>query len=371
MKKILLIIIPIIATIAMVGCEQFSTSYKRVDESEFRMLKYIWEPADAAPGDTVTLTAVFAGKRVDLDSYLQWWVSFNVIRDFIGSTTVVDSMLLKAESRLVDFSPNTQAVQFKIPVPGDIVRNSASVPEMWIDALPVSLRGVLPLGIDTLTKTRIVDMIEALAGNIDNIGREETVALIPILQYFTVPMRVFTKMREPGRLPHTINSTQYIRYNNRFEKIGVPVNTAPKVDKVVVYKAKGNISGIDDKSGLTLDSIVLDNSGTSVITVEKGYSYFLDAQSNNIDTTVTMYGNKVPEKHRVYRQFQLDSTETAGVHHSKFMDIDNLNGKITFPTNTKIKKFVFWLTVYDEVQNERLRPNGETLVEVSGRLEYK
>jgi len=372
MKKTSLIIIPIIAIIAMVGCEQFSTSYQRVDESEFRMLKYIWEPADAAPGDTITLTAVFAGKRVDLDSYLRWWISFNVIRDLLGSTTVVDSALLKAESRPVDFSPNTQAVEFKIPVPKDIVRNSASIPEMWIDALPASLRGALPPGIDTLTKTRMVDMIETLAGNVNAISSEETKALIPILQYFTVPMRISAKMHEQGRLPHTINSTQYIRYNNRFKAAGIPVNTAPKVDKVVVYKVKGSdVSGIDDKNGLALDSIFLDNSGTSVITVEKGYSYFLDAQSNNIDTTVTMDGKRIAEKHRIYRQFQLDAKETAGVHHSKFMDINNLNGKITFPANTKIKKFIFWLTVYDEVQNERLRPNGETLVEVSGRLEYK
>jgi len=103
MKKFVSIIAMAIATVATVGCEQFSTKYDRIDDSEFRMLKYVWEPADAAPGDTITLTAVFAGKRVDLDSYLDWQVSFNVIRDLFGSTTVVDSVPLKAESRLVDF----------------------------------------------------------------------------------------------------------------------------------------------------------------------------------------------------------------------------------------------------------------------------
>jgi len=376
MKKVLSLIAMItITTISIIGCEQFSTSYERIDANEFRMLKYLWEPADAAPGDTITLTAVFAGKHVDdLDDYLQWWVSFNVIRDLFGNTTVVDSTRLEpiAKSEPVDFSPNTQAIRFKIPVPRDIVKNSASIPEQWTDALPASLKAALPPELASTTKSNIVDMLEFAGNNVGAIGADNAKMLIPILQYFTVPMRVSTKIHEKGRLPHTITSTQYIRYNNRFKDAGIPVNTAPIVDKVVVYKVKGsNVFSIDDKSGLALDSIILDNSGNSIIEVEKGYSYYLDAQSDNFDATITMDGNMIFEKHRIYRQFQLDTNETNGVHHSKFMDISNLNGLITFPTDKRITKFVFWLTVYDEVQNERLRPNGETLVEVSGRLVYK
>jgi hypothetical protein len=380
MKRFVSIVVTTMATIAMVGCEQFSTSYQRIDDSEFRMLKYIWEPADAAPGDTVTLTAVFAGKQMNLDSHLEWWVSFNVIRDLLGSTTVVDSTRLEplAKSRIVDFFPNspnpqaTQAIELKFRVPPDIVKTNASIPENWASALPAALRERLPLGFDTLTKTQIVDMIEFSASHIDAVRPEFAGMLIPILQYFTVPMRVFTKMREPGRLPHTIVSSQNIRYNNRFKTAGIPVNNNPVVERVVVYKAKGSdVGNIDDKSSVTLDSIVLDNSGNSVIDVENGYTYFLDATARPIDTTVTMDGNRIPEKHRIYRQFQLDKNETAGVHHSKFMEINNFNGKITMPTDHRIKKFIFWLTVYDEAQNERLRPSGETLVEVSGRLNYK
>jgi len=376
MKKTVSITAMAVAVAALFGCEQFSTSYQRIDDSEFRMLKYIWEPTDAAPGDTITLTAVFAGKRKDdLRNDLDWLVSFNVIRDLFGNTTVVDSDPFNAkwEWRPVVFSPNTQAIEFKIQVPDSIVRKSASIPEDWADALPAQLKNALPAGFASMTKTQIVDTIEFYADtqNIKNIRPEIAGALIPILQYFTVPMRVFTKMREPGRLPHTIVSTQYIRYNNRFKKIGVPVNNIPIVDKVVVYKVKGDVSSIDDKSGVTIADSTTFIGNDTVITVEKGYSYFLDAISNNIDTSVTMNGNKILEKHRIYRQFQLDKNEIAGIHHSKYMTVNNLNGKITMPADKNITKFIFWLTVYDEVQNERLRPPGETLVERSGRLEYK
>jgi len=393
MKKLVSIIVMITtAIIAISGCEQFSTSYERIDASEFRMLKYFWKPtnnttmADIAPGDTVALTAVFAGKQMDLDKDLvEWWVSFNMVSDILGSTTVVDSMELMPISKnpFVDFSPHTQAIELKFRVPPDIVKKSASIPDDWASALPVSLRDKIPQQFASMGKDSIVDYIDSLADNVGVIRPNIAKMLIPVLQFFTVPMRVSTKVRkESNRLQNTIISTQTVRYNKRFMEADIPVNYAPKVDKVVVYKVKGSdVSNIDNKSAVAYDSIILkisDNfhkdsyrGGDTVITVEKGYSYFLDAITNNIDTTVTMDGNRIPEKHRIYRHFQLDAKETAGIHHSKFMDIDNLSGKITMPADRNITKFVFWVEVYDEVWNERLRPNGETMVEVSGRLVYK
>jgi len=379
MKRFVSILITAITLTAIAGCEQFSTSYQRIDDDEFRMLKYIWEPADAAPGDTIKLTAVFAGKKKVLDNDLKWWVSFNVIRDLFGNTTVVDSVRLKTPITATFmnpdayFSPKTQAIEFKIPIPESIVRKSASIPEAWADALPAQMRGALPKELAAMTKTQIVDMIDGLSKrNSGAVSPDTAKFLVPILQYFTVPMRIITE--EPNRqpYPHTIISTQYIRYNSRFKAAGIPVNNIPIVDKVVVYKVKGSdVESIENKSAVTYDSTILDESGNSVIPVEEGYSYFLDAIASPIDTTITMDGKRIPEKHRVYRQFQLDKEETNGIHHSKFMDIDNFNGKITMPADKKITKFTFWLTVYDEARNERLRPNGEWLVERSGRLIYK
>jgi len=372
-----------IATVAMVGCEQFSTSYERIDDNEFRMLKYIWEPADAAPGDTITLTAVFAGKHMDnLDSYMKWWVSFNVIRDMFGNTTVVDSTRLESISKgqIVYFSDSTQAIQFKIPVPSDIVRKSASITENWLDDLPVQMSGDLT----TLTKKQdVVDMIESSAAHANMLGDKQATALIPILQYFTVPMRISTKIQESGKLPHTIVSTQYIRYNSKFKVndrqiSSIPLNRIPDSETavVIVYRVEGdNVFSFSNKSGVKYDSTILDKNGSSVIEVKDGYTYFLSAITSPIDTTVTMNKEgileRILEKHRIYRQFQLDKSETKGIHYSKFMDIDNFNGKITMPTDKSITKFTFWLTIHDEVLNERLRPIGGTLIERSGRLTYK
>jgi hypothetical protein len=388
MKKYTLIIATaMVALFALFGCEQFTTSYERIDKSEFRMLKYLWEPADAgaagmadiAPGEKITLTAVFAGKEADLEKDLQWWVSFNVIRNLMGATTVVDSQRLEPLAVInpayVDERwPHARVIKFEFQIPDSIVKENAYIPETWTDMIPASSKKIIPEKYVSLTKSQIIDTIKMYAKTVDTGGTIDMatrLALIPLLQYFTVPMRVFTKHRL-NRYPHTIVSTQYIRYNKKFKTAGIPVNNAPRVDSVVVYKVKGgDVSNFDNKSGKKYETIVLDKTGNSVITVEDGYSYFLDAVTSNIDTAVTMSGKRVPEKHEIVRQFQLDSVETAGIDHSRFMDIDNYNGKITFPTNRRITTFVFWLTVYDEAEGEMFRPEGGTLVEVSGKLVYK
>jgi hypothetical protein len=381
MKRALSTIIMTAIIFVIAGCEQFSTSYERIDDDEFRVLGFIYEPADAAPGDSVTLMAVFAGKNINLDEQLEWWVSFNMIRDLFGSETVVDSQLLRPIAPKVDtvFSPNTQVAAFRLIIPEDIVRNSASIPEVWTDMLPPSVSEMIPTEIASLTKGEMIDLLESFCdtdgGNSHNIPQDVIDAYLPqLLQFFTVPMRISAKIREPGKLPHTIRSNRSIRYNNRITVTEAPVNTNPVIDSVIVYKVKGNITNIDDRSGLEYDVIVIDNSGNSIIEVEKGYSYFLSAVTSRLDYTITMDGNRIQEIHRIFRQFRLDPEETAGVHHSRYLDINNFNndnGLITFPSDRSITKFTFWITAQDDVANERMRPVGTALKEVSGRFVYR
>jgi hypothetical protein len=385
MKHFLSITAIITAAIFLIaGCEQFDTTYQRVDDDEFRLLDFIYEPADASPGDTITLTAVFAGKKVDdINGYIDWWISFNVTRDVLfGTTTVFDSTRLEpiALPVVTDFSPNTQAVSFKIPVSKDIMRNSRQIPERWTDILPASVAMMIPAEFKSMSKNQMIDTLESFlenpAGVTGGTSIQDVDYLPRLLQFFTVPIRVTAKISNgPGGRPHTIRSGQTIRYNRRLAAAGIPripVNTNPIIKDVVVYKVRGaDVTNIENKTGLDYDTIVLDKSGNSAIEIENGYSYFLDALTSNFDTSQTMQENWGQEKHYVYRQFQLDSRETAEIHHSKFMSFDEGSGKITFPTDSRITKFTFWVTVTDEFLNELMRPEGSALAEVSGWFIYK
>jgi len=396
MKKMLLTAIMTAAILAIAGCEKFTTSYNRIDDSEFRMLDFIYEPADASPGDTITLTAVFAGKTtVDLRSDIEWSISFNVMRDLLfGSTTVVDSMLLTGSFDTV-FSPKTRAVAFRIPIPKDIMRTSKQIPDKWTDMLPDQMVDVIPADFASMTKNQIIDTLESFlenpAGVISDGGSNPLVQnadyLPQLLQFFTVPIRVTAKMNEPGRLPHTIRSNQIIRYNRSIRedaKINaIPVNRNPVVDSIVVYKVKGkNVSTFDSKSSLksTTPHIWLYNPQSPVedpvIEVEDGYTYFLEAfSSSRLDSSITMGGKDTLETHYAYWQFQLDPKEAGGVHFSRYMDIGGGMGNslsiLTPPSNTDIKKFTLWVTVIDDFLNEMNRPEASTLAEVSGRFVYK
>jgi hypothetical protein len=398
MKNILLMTLMTAAIIFMIaGCEQFSTTYQRIDDAEFRMLDFIFEPADASPGDIVVLTAVFAGKKADdLNKYIDWSISFNVVRDLLfGAATVIDSMPLEKvaiDKRIYanhPYWPNAQVVAFRIPIPKDIMRNSPQIPDRWTDILPPSVADAIPAEFASMTKNQIIDTLESFLENpngvLDGSGLSAQNAdyLPRLLQIFSVPIRVAAKINEPDRLPHAIHSYQTIRYNRSLaEKAGIrgiPVNYNPYIDSIVVYKVEGkNIQG--DISGLkrTTTRLYQNCDGCdNVIAVEDGYTYFLRAFSDSgVDSSLTSSGGWTEEKHYAYWQYQLDSKEAGSVHHSDYMDIGITIGssefpRLTPPSDRRITKFTLWVTVKDEVLGELNRPEASALAEVSGRFEYK
>ncbi|MCL2183989.1 MAG: hypothetical protein FWB85_11035 [Chitinispirillia bacterium] len=388
MKRTLQFIIAA-AILTLAGCDEFTTSYERIDGSEFRLLDFLYLPADASPGDTITLMAVFAGKKVDLDSYIDWWISFNVITDIFGGTTVVDSVRLENAAWRVDtsFSPNTQTVAWRIPIPKDIVRKSASIPDRWTDIFPPSVLSFIPEQARSLSKNDMISLIED--GQLVNAR---------LLQLFTVPIRITAKIREEGQRPHTIVSSHSIRYNRRLSSMGyrVPINSNPdEIIVVSVYKVSGkNRTAFDpwydyDKVEAVYQLYInpgsryvrYDGDGwegrDSVIVVEDGFTYFVDAfVSSSRDFIISMDGNLLWEYYTYNWQYAHDPEETAGIRHSKFMDIGGLmeigpTQVLTPPADKRISKFTIWLTVREDVMNERLRPEGSALVEMTGRFVYE
>jgi len=400
MKKVLsMFAITAAAIAAFTGCDPFTTSYERIDDNKFRLLDFIYEPADASPGDTVTLMAVFAGKNIDdLDSYLTWKLSFNVIRDLFGSQTVIDSIPL--EKLIADggawridtaFSQNTQTAAFRFVIPKDIVKTSGSILENWTDVLRTYTTITIPEPLASLTKSQIVDMIDSI-----DIKPEysEFFRNIPgtqlsiLLQLFTVPIRIRARINDPDRRPHTIYSSQSVRYNRRlrriFEDYTIPYNRNPVVDSVVVYKVKGEGRIMFNSGSNAADSsfLIYRNSASNPVNdaeieFESGYTYFIEAASGSkLDWTTTTTELRKAEKHHAYWQFRLYPEETKNVSYENYMDFRSVMGEswsIVPPKDKRIEKFTFWVTVTDadEMINERMRPEGSTLVEISGKFAYK
>jgi hypothetical protein len=396
MKLIITVTTAVIFLIFMT-CTEFSTSYQSIDEGEFRMLNFMFSPADIAPGDSATLIAVFAGKKKDLRNDIDWRVSFNVAVNNYGMETAVGSDPIDKHGRLVNrtFSKNTQTIAFRFKIPENIVRKSASIPENWTDMLPPYIRSALPKEFTSTTKNQMIDFIEKRLediGNGDYVYEDymHDIRLLPaLLQFFTVPIIITANVKNEGR-QHKIQCSHSVRYNRHFNHyLGdyIPVNRNPRIDSVLVHKVKGdNIMRFDNPGGKQYTSFNLDFSDTTEIIIEDGYSYFLEWYSNPFDQTLTMdaallaaaphlgstYVTK--EKHYAYWQFQMDKNEKKNVPFNKQMDIDNVlgrNSRLIVPKDKSIKNVTLWATVRDEVINEKLRPRGSTLGEYQVRFVYK
>ena len=128
-------------TVLFIGCVgKFPTEFSNIRSSDVRVLDFMYEPADAAPGDTVVVKAVFGGKRITLPD-VKWKTSFNVTNYLYG---IIDKALNINPINVVPieekFSDNTTCIKFTFEIPSNIMYNSTSIPEDWITVLPKDVR---------------------------------------------------------------------------------------------------------------------------------------------------------------------------------------------------------------------------------------
>ncbi|MFP4164922.1 MAG: hypothetical protein ACLFQB_07830 [Chitinispirillaceae bacterium] len=370
----------IAAGAVMFGCNEFPTRYDRVESYEFRLLDFIYEPADAAPGDTVTLKAVFAGKTHDQLSSIDWKMSTKVMVNKYGTDTAFDFQPLEFETVDYSFSEKTQSVAFRFEIPDDVIRNSPAIPENWIDLVPNHLKNSLPEELSSLKRSELVDSVENYAQNPSSISPQFSLLLPAVLQFLTARIRIEANV--PGE--HRIISNYSVRYNSRFSDLPfISLNKNPTIDSVGIYKVKGeNMVGYDPAKNkhefLRLYGPHDSEEDTSALLVEKGHTYFLVAFTGNVDSSITMDAATggpqwLKEDHFTMWYYHLDSAETEGVPQSKYLSVSNDGGlMVPFypPLDKRITQFVVWLEVNDRMLNEMYRPQGSTLEEFHCQIEY-
>ncbi len=393
------------------GCTSFPTTYDRIDSDRVRTLDFSYEPADAAPGDTVTLKAVFAGKKFDIDG-IDWYVSYDVISNIYGVDKVTNVQPLHEIS--VDsgcsFSSNAQCIIKKFVVPENTILNSASIPENWTANIPKEYREYVPPYLRGLSKKDIVTRLEMLAIKADQwseirnnnpkdkhdsllnedpvyrLYRDTLAPVLPsLLQMFTVPARLFAYV--PGS--NRVVSEFSVRYNRKLSKLPgdwVLENRNPIIDSIVVYKVKeANLWDFDPESdSYDYESFRLLGpedeqwDGEPVkIPIDKNYSYFVSCHNQPPDSVFTlesaMQGKKLQEQFATTWFFQLDDEEIENVKNSDYMNIVNMETLISalFPSKDEsIKSAVIWLVLSDYMLNENFHPVASAIKEVPVSFTY-
>jgi hypothetical protein len=368
-------------TFFLVGCSSFPTKFENVQKDEYRVLDFIYEPAEAAPGDTVHVKAIFAGKKIT-PADIDWKMSYNVVTNMYGSTDTAFDFRPFAV-RETNYSNATTCMEWSFVVPNDILYTSGGIPNDWLSLVPSEFRNEIPSAYQSLTKKQMIDTMVALASVDPQIlqfiaqANPGLADIVPFMcQFLTVKVRINGKIKND----YLIESNYSVRYNRVFEKapaLGVRVNRNPKIDSLGIYKVKGNVDEFDSTNKVyTFYRIDKPDNLSQVIKIEKDYSYFVEVFTNNPDSSRTLLdlqrGTMKPEKYFTQWFFAMDSSESKDVNYTKFMDIsgDELREILTPPASGTIQKFTIWAQVYDNFANEMNRPMGSMLTEGHGVFEY-
>ncbi|MDG5813662.1 hypothetical protein QA601_01090 [Chitinispirillales bacterium ANBcel5] len=372
------------------ACVEFPSHYEHVMKSDVRLLDFIYDPVDASPGDTVLLTAVFAGKRID-ENDLQWSVSYDVAGNPYGVDSAFDIQPLQQIA--VDhtpFSENTSTIAFKFVVPVDIIRNSTGVASRWASMVTPEILAKLPMeteDTENLTLSDAIDYIELLGATINalpEVGEQitsenpELLSAFPsFLQMFTTQMRIYAQIRDG----HRIRSDFSVRYNNALRSLsGIPINRNPVIDSAGIYKVQGenrlryNLSEGRYQFFRIRREDDPDYDPNDKIPVESGYTYFLAAFSSDFDSTLTLDGiaeggRWSQERHRT----QWYSEKPEDVPSSSYVNVINMGNElnvIELVDREVPESLTIWLEVYDYMPNVIFRPQGSTLAEYTINFDF-
>lgn len=386
----------------LTGCTEFPSRFDRVDSDEIRVLDFVYEPAEASPGDTVQVKAFFSGKKFT-DADIDWKISHNVIINKYGIDSAFDIKSLSPVPVQTYCSDNTICYSFSFVVPPDIFKTNNSIPDNWTSLLPESIVKTLPENIKNISKDSLINLLDLLTSSelvyniaVDNLGisREQLSLVLPLVsQFFTVRMRIFADLKNE----YTVESNYSVRYNTRFSKIPqipVYVNKNPVIDSLGIYKVPGDRDFYYPSEKVHQFMRIDQNSASdNIVTIEDGYSYFLVAFHDYPDTTKTLDdlfdGGYHLEQIRTYWFFRQNDNETRDIPANQFMETDGVSTvnysdfpfitpydlqtvtKIYPPENSSIRKIAIWCQVQDDSNNEILRPVGSALKEGGFTFNYK
>lgn len=381
----------IVLSVLLVGCSEFPTKYEVIEKDKIRLLDFMYEPSDAAPGDTVKLKAVFAGRSVTADM-IDWSVSYKVAVSEYGFDTAYEIQELSCNPQQVHFSDQTSCIQILFVIPDSIMYKSPMLKNDWTAGMPSEYRALIPEEVRNLNRDQLLDTLAQLASMIKSADSEqlsliETILmdeydfsdLAGLLQLFTVKMKIFANVKGS----HKIEDDYTVRYNRVFNRLSsvFRTNTNPAIDSVVLYKVnkKGLIrfNPTDLYQRYKLYSVPSDTE--TVIPVDTNCTYFIRSFTSNIDTSLTLEdlqstGQYGLETHRRVFMYQHDFNENDKISSKDYMDILTTDADtmaiLIPPSHPDLKKFTLWLRVYDEFYNESFRKDASVLKEYRGRFQY-
>jgi hypothetical protein len=363
----------------------FSSSFEQIEENRVRTIDFTYRncadttTCEASPGDSMEITALFAGEKV---TDISLSVSFNVQLSIYGIYSAFDSLPLDytvIKSTLQSPGTDADTFTFRFKIPDSLLVISSFLPENnWADALPGPVRSQLPTSFTSLKKSQVLAKLDSLS-NISappnsNFGVSFT-SFLPfaetILQMFTAPVELRAKVNKK----YDIVSYCPVRYNRKLHHIdnNITCNYNPHITRMGIYRVYQNNLTYFDPSKHTQrhDTIVLyDRENTIdnkeyVLHIEKDESYFLFAQSDTTQQVYSFSGAQVKETYYFEWFYQQNFSGDDSISTDEQMALlSNADGPIIplHPAATRsIDHSSIWVQVRDDAKGPRLYPTGSSV----------
>ncbi len=363
----------------------FSSSFEQIEENRVRTIDFTYRncadtsTCEASPGDSMEITALFAGEKV---TDIELSVSFNVQRSIYGIYSTFDSLPLDytiIKSTLQSPGSDADTFTFRFKIPDSILITSSFLPEYnWADAFPAELRSWFPSSFTSTNKSDIIAKLNTVSSQSvppDTIFGLPFTSFLPfsetVLQIFTAPV----ELRALINKKYEIVSYCSVRYNRKLHHLDnyISCNYNPLITRMGIYRVYQNNLTFFDPSKHTQrhDTIVLYERENNIdnreytLHIEKDVSYFLFAQSNTPQETHSIYGTSIKETYYFEWFYQQDFTGNDSVSTDEKMTLlSNADGPIIplHPAATRsIDHSSIWIQVRDNADGAQLYPTGSSV----------
>jgi hypothetical protein len=346
MKKIIAIHL---LALCIIQCGQFPNRFERIEEDAQRFISFAFQDhAEGAPGDTMRLRGFFAGEKT---TDVEWLVSYDCVISQYGDETVLnirDLPLVDITDRLPD------SIDISFIIPDSVFFTTEAITPQMVElirqGLPASMNGMsrqdmaaflYDLGaVDWSDLSTFMPFIEKwgdVAGitGLDSTSLEQLVGVAGILvNAFSIRGKIFANATSEKGSMLKIRKNFTVRYNSRLRNTPfaefAPVNRNPAVRWIGVYK-------VEDFNGMSFSPQDTAYEGkytmtylyneqfpwkvNDTIVIEKGYAYFLGADSGTV--TYSMHaGDSMMVDGRLVR-FAKDTVFTDSVLDKRIVGVDS------------------------------------------------
>ncbi|OGS37115.1 MAG: hypothetical protein A2293_12975 [Elusimicrobia bacterium RIFOXYB2_FULL_49_7] len=360
MKKIVSILSS--ATVFLMGCSNFPTTYENVDGSKTRPLAIVCEPPEAAPGDSVSLSLLCKFKPGSSRT-ITWTIYYDYGTDLYGN-----EIFLSQSKRLSTVAGTDTLVKFRLP-------DSA----LFYSTL---LKNTIK-GIDTsLTMADADNMFKTLS----LMSPPLTDSMKNMVNNFASQVKIVAHIY--GDVDVMVEKLFTIRYTCKLDSL--QTNQNPCIRWLKVYTLTGKDMQDPDSIPTHTEKVqyLYDENNpvappeTITVDVDKSYLFVADSGVLVGDTLIQRYqyfsmkDNVIKQDYEIYHYDWLftNSDYQSGMKQDSLILMQGQNnGPIAGflpPVDTRMHHFSLYCVVRDRRMNEMFSSSGVGYREVKGYFSY-